>query len=58
MDYDRLNSMNKRLTIAFALFGATAQQTSKAFQDLGKTMTYVKPNICKTKWRRKTRPWR
>ncbi|KKM48719.1 hypothetical protein LCGC14_1557420 [marine sediment metagenome] len=60
MNIDRKNStdMNKRLVHALVSLGVTAQRTSKAFRDLGKTMTYMKPNICKMKWKKKTRPWR
>ena len=45
----RLNRMNIQLASAFALFGATCKQASKAFRDLGKTGAYLKPVMRKVK---------
>ncbi len=58
IDSKNLTGMDKRLIQTITLLGVTAQQASKAFQDLGKTIDYMKPNIRKMNWRRKTRPWR
>ena len=53
----RLNRMNKQLASAFVLFGATCEQASKAFRDLGKAGAYLKPVMRKVRWSQKTRPW-